>query len=138
MNNWWGRPKYWEKTCSSVGLSATNPTLSEPGSNPVCLGGKPVTNLLSYGTDWQKWVQDDHFWGKMWLEHTAAICELTAIGSSISQKVTSSVVHVWANVTSLVGDTCQLGGFKKNRRSIPSVRASPTAVWASHIWATCR
>jgi hypothetical protein len=31
-------------------LSATNPTWTEPGSNPGLRAGRPVANRLSYGT----------------------------------------------------------------------------------------
>jgi hypothetical protein len=53
-SNWWnedwqGKPKYSEKTCPSSTLSTTNPTWSDPGLNPDGRGGKPATNLLSYG-----------------------------------------------------------------------------------------
>jgi hypothetical protein len=44
--NWQGKPKYSERTFPSTTLSATNPTWSDPGSNP---GGKPATNRQSYG-----------------------------------------------------------------------------------------
>jgi hypothetical protein len=47
--DWQGKPKYSEKTCSSATLSATNPTWPDPGSNPGRRGGKPATNRLSYG-----------------------------------------------------------------------------------------
>jgi hypothetical protein len=46
---WQGKPKYSEKTCSSATLSTTNPTWPGPGSNPGRRGGKPATNRLSYG-----------------------------------------------------------------------------------------
>jgi hypothetical protein len=49
-DNWRGNPKYSEKTCLSVTLSATNPTWPDLGFNWGHHGGKPVTNLLSYGT----------------------------------------------------------------------------------------
>jgi hypothetical protein len=45
-----GKPKYSEKTCPSATLSTTHPTWPDPGSNPGRRGGKPATNLLSYGT----------------------------------------------------------------------------------------
>jgi hypothetical protein len=48
-NDWQGKPKYSEKTCSSVALSTTNPTCC-PEANPSRRGGKPATNRLSYGT----------------------------------------------------------------------------------------
>jgi hypothetical protein len=48
--NWQGKQKYSEKTCSSAILSTTNPTWSDPASNPGRRGGKPATNRLSYGT----------------------------------------------------------------------------------------
>jgi hypothetical protein len=38
------------KTCLSATLSTTNPTLTEPGSNPSLGGGKPAANRLSHGT----------------------------------------------------------------------------------------
>jgi hypothetical protein len=44
-DDWQEKPKYPEKTCPS----ATNPTWSDPSSNPGCRGGKPATNRLSYG-----------------------------------------------------------------------------------------
>jgi hypothetical protein len=52
---WWllncqGKPKYSEKTCTSVTLSTTNPTWRDMGSNRGCRIGKPATNRLSYGT----------------------------------------------------------------------------------------
>jgi hypothetical protein len=52
--NWWnedwqGKSKYSEKTCPSATLSTTNPTWLDPGLNPVCRGGKPATNRVSYG-----------------------------------------------------------------------------------------
>jgi hypothetical protein len=52
--NWWnddwqGKPKYSEKTCSRATLSTTNPTWPDLGSNPGRHGGKPATNRLSYG-----------------------------------------------------------------------------------------
>jgi hypothetical protein len=48
MNEWQGKPKYWEKTCPSA--TTTDPTWLDPGSNPGHHGGKPVTNHLSHGT----------------------------------------------------------------------------------------
>jgi hypothetical protein len=48
--NWQGKPKYSEKTCSSATLFTTNPTWSDLGSNPGRRGGKPAINRLSYGT----------------------------------------------------------------------------------------
>jgi hypothetical protein len=53
-SNWWdedwqGKPKYAEKTRPSATLSTTNPTWSDPGSNPGRRGGNPATNRLSYG-----------------------------------------------------------------------------------------
>jgi hypothetical protein len=52
--NWWNdgwqeKPKYSEKTCPSVVLSATNPTCY-PAANPGRRGGKPATNGLNYNT----------------------------------------------------------------------------------------
>jgi hypothetical protein len=52
--NWWnedwqGKLKYSEKTCPNAILSTTNPTWLDPSSNAGHRGGKPATNLLSYG-----------------------------------------------------------------------------------------
>jgi hypothetical protein len=38
------------KTCPSATLSTTNPTGTDPGSNPGLRGGRPATNRLSRGT----------------------------------------------------------------------------------------
>jgi hypothetical protein len=38
------------KTCPSATLSTTNPTLTDPGSNPGLRGERPATNRLSHGT----------------------------------------------------------------------------------------
>jgi hypothetical protein len=38
------------KTCPSAALSATNPTLIDPGANPGLRGEMPATNRLSHGT----------------------------------------------------------------------------------------
>jgi hypothetical protein len=38
------------KTCPSATLSTTNPTWSDPGSNPGLRGGMPAANRLSHGT----------------------------------------------------------------------------------------
>jgi hypothetical protein len=38
------------KTCPSATLSTTNPTWTDPGSNPGLRGGRPATNRLSQGT----------------------------------------------------------------------------------------
>jgi hypothetical protein len=48
--DWKGKPKYWKKTCPSVTLFTSNPTLPDPGWNPDRRGGKPATDRLSYGT----------------------------------------------------------------------------------------
>jgi hypothetical protein len=46
-----GKPKYsGEKTCPIATLSTTNPTWTDPGSNPGLRGGRPATNRLSHGT----------------------------------------------------------------------------------------
>jgi hypothetical protein len=47
--NWQGKPRYLEKTCPSATLSTTKPILYVLGSNSDCGGGKPATELLSYG-----------------------------------------------------------------------------------------
>jgi hypothetical protein len=38
------------KTCPSATLSTTNPTWTDPGSNPGLRNGRPATNRLSHGT----------------------------------------------------------------------------------------
>jgi hypothetical protein len=38
------------KTCTSYTLSTTNPTWTDPGSNPGLRGGRPAANRLSHGT----------------------------------------------------------------------------------------
>jgi hypothetical protein len=38
------------KTCPSATLSTTNPTWTDPGSNPDLRGGRPAANRLSHGT----------------------------------------------------------------------------------------
>jgi hypothetical protein len=38
------------KTCLSATLSTTNPTLTDPASNPGLRDGRPAANRLSYGT----------------------------------------------------------------------------------------
>jgi hypothetical protein len=38
------------KTCPSVNLSTTNPTWTDPGSNPGFRGEGPTTKRLSHGT----------------------------------------------------------------------------------------
>jgi hypothetical protein len=42
------------KTCPSATLSATNPTWTDPGSNPGLRGGRPATNRVSHGTAFMK------------------------------------------------------------------------------------
>jgi hypothetical protein len=38
------------KTCPSTTLSTTNPTWTDPGSNPGLRGERPATYCLSHGT----------------------------------------------------------------------------------------
>jgi hypothetical protein len=38
------------KTCPSATLSTTNPTWTDPASNPGLRGGRPAANRLSHGT----------------------------------------------------------------------------------------
>jgi hypothetical protein len=38
------------KTSPSATLSTTNPTWTDPGSNPGLRGGRPAANCLSHGT----------------------------------------------------------------------------------------
>jgi hypothetical protein len=49
MNEWQGKPKYWEETCPSAAMCTPDPTRLEPGSNPGRRGAKPATNRLTYG-----------------------------------------------------------------------------------------
>jgi hypothetical protein len=39
-----------KKTCSSATLSITNPTWTDPGSNPALRGERTATNRVSHGT----------------------------------------------------------------------------------------
>jgi hypothetical protein len=39
-----------EKTCPNATLSTTNPTWTDPGSNPGLRGERLATNHLSHGT----------------------------------------------------------------------------------------
>jgi hypothetical protein len=46
-----GKPKHsGKKTYPSATLCTTNPTWTEPESNPGLRGGRPATNRLSHGT----------------------------------------------------------------------------------------
>jgi hypothetical protein len=45
-----GKPTTRRKTCPSAILSTTNPTWTDPGSNPGLRSGRQVTNRLSHGT----------------------------------------------------------------------------------------
>jgi hypothetical protein len=44
------KPKHSGKICPSATLSTTNPTWTDPGSNPGLLYERPATNRLSHGT----------------------------------------------------------------------------------------
>lgn len=49
VNDWPGKPKYSNETCSSTSLSPTNPTWHDSVSNPGRRGGKPpTTKRLSF------------------------------------------------------------------------------------------
>jgi hypothetical protein len=49
--NWHGKAEeLGEKTCPSATLSTTNPTWTDPGSNPGLRCGRPAANRLSHGT----------------------------------------------------------------------------------------
>ena len=49
--NWRGKSEVLgEKTCPSATLSTTNPTWTDPGSNPGLRGERPATSRLSHGT----------------------------------------------------------------------------------------
>jgi hypothetical protein len=50
--NWQGKTEVLggKKTCPSVTFSTTNPTWTEPGSNPGFRGERPATNRLSHGS----------------------------------------------------------------------------------------
>jgi hypothetical protein len=43
------RPSIRRKTCPSATLSTTNPTQTDPGSNPSLRDGRPAANSLSHG-----------------------------------------------------------------------------------------
>jgi hypothetical protein len=45
-----GKQTYSGKNLLSATLSTTNPTWTDPGSNPGLRGKRPATNLLSHGT----------------------------------------------------------------------------------------
>jgi hypothetical protein len=45
-----GKPTTRRKICPSATLSTTNPTWTDPGSNPGLRSGRPATNRLSHGT----------------------------------------------------------------------------------------
>ena len=45
-----GKPTTRRKTRPSATLSTTNPTWTDPGSNPGLRSGRPATNRLSHGT----------------------------------------------------------------------------------------
>jgi hypothetical protein len=47
------KPKYLEETCPIVALSTTNPTLSDPDSNPGHSGGNPAPCLEFYITNYR-------------------------------------------------------------------------------------
>jgi hypothetical protein len=75
--NWQGKPKYSEKTCSSVTLSTTNPTCC-PDANPGRPGGKPATVQLVQ-CSWVKWSEAS------WLvssHRTVAVQSLWAVAVS--------------------------------------------------------
>jgi hypothetical protein len=44
------KPTTRKKTCPSVTLPTTNPTWTDPGSNPALCSERPATNRLSHGT----------------------------------------------------------------------------------------
>jgi hypothetical protein len=44
------------KTCPSATLSTTNPTWTDPESNPGLRGERPATNRLSHGTAHRVWL----------------------------------------------------------------------------------
>jgi hypothetical protein len=49
--NWQGKTEErGAKTCPSATLSSTNPTWTDPGSNPGLRSGRPAANRLSHGT----------------------------------------------------------------------------------------
>jgi hypothetical protein len=55
MEHQWNEIDRWKpatrrKTCPSATLSTTNPTWTDPGSNPGLRSGRPATNRLSHGT----------------------------------------------------------------------------------------
>jgi hypothetical protein len=49
-----GETEVLQENLPDATLSTKNPTSPDPGSNPDCRGGKPVTNHLSYGMAWHR------------------------------------------------------------------------------------
>jgi hypothetical protein len=49
------------ETCRSATLFTTNPTWTDPGSNPCLRGGRPAANRLSHCT-----ADICHIWKKLW------------------------------------------------------------------------
>jgi hypothetical protein len=70
--NWWGKPKYSEKTHPNSTLSSINLTWLELGSNLGCRGGKPATNCLSYGTAKEKVLTEE--WRKLHQKELYSFC----------------------------------------------------------------
>jgi hypothetical protein len=65
--DWQGKPKYSEKTCTSPTLHTTNPTWPDGGLNPSCHGGKTATDrffdifvskgIHSLCKPWRTWIE---------------------------------------------------------------------------------
>jgi hypothetical protein len=120
--DWWAKPNYSRKTCTSPSLSTTKPTWPNPGSNPGRRGGKPATNRLSYGAvltlnstqllNSLKWshVSSLHNFGKDRVEVTTSnsssiiACLFVSVGSAATvwfpQVYTFSFPHPWTRTPS--------------------------------------
>ena len=62
--NWQGKTEILGgKTCPSATLSTTNPTWTDPGSNPGPRGERPATNRLNHGTATTRALRHIKQWG---------------------------------------------------------------------------
>jgi hypothetical protein len=67
------KPKYSGKTCPSSTLSTTNPTWTDPGSNPRLRGDRPATNRLSHGLKYMSLEHEGNYDNKIELRHVLAV-----------------------------------------------------------------
>jgi hypothetical protein len=93
------------QTCPSATLSTTNPTWTDPGSNPGLRSGRPAANRLTHGT------------GKIWLTYpTSTIWTAGIVFAARSRRFylhlhnpNSTVTTSGSNVISI---ECSLTGAK--------------------------